>query len=168
MWHGIASPSAWIMSWSNLSLRREGLKSTKKRLTVGGKNGEIRKSESHEENLVPLSRHWIVWGQLWRIISCMRKEGICWKFGKCPSEWFPDGANPFSAPIQLIMMKASRPSCKRVGCVGNVSGGSLEGNSTKLKLVLPSPPAPGTSGIASNGGTGRVKCLLFCSQKIGF
>lgn len=38
----------------------------------------------------------------------------------------------------------------------------------KAEISSASTPAPGTSGIPSNDGTGRVKCLLFCSQKIGF
>lgn len=37
-----------------------------------------------------------------------------------------------------------------------------------LKSVLQPSTVPDTSGIPSDGGTGRLKYLLSCSQKIGW
>lgn len=141
-------------------------KAPKKKAECGGENGEIWKSESHEENLVPLSRHGIVWGQLWRIIRCIRKRReFAWKIWDVSIWVIPRWCKSFLCPHSADNDESF--SCKRVGCVGDMSGGCWKETQQSWNwfchhlqlLVLLEFPA---------GGTGRVKCLLFCSQKIGF
>lgn len=156
------------MGWSNLSLGHEETKSTKKGWV--GKKKLLRNVEK-----------WEPWGKSSAIVKAQNslgtaledqklyeeKGGIC--LGNLKSIWvIPRWCKSFLCPHSADNDESFKAQLWKSWLCWKCARGLLEGNSAEMKSVLPPPTAPGTSGIPSNGGTGRVKCLLSCSQKIGW
>lgn len=134
---------------------------------VWGKNMEkLRKSESHEENLVPLSRHWTVWGQIWRIISCMRKRReFAWEIWEVSIWVIPRWCKPFLCPRLADHDESFKAQLWKSCLCWRCGRRLLEGNSTKLKSVLHPSPAPGLLGLPAMVEQGGLSAFYFVVRK---